>query len=59
VSTREWAPLSVVPFIPIEGVTMDDCVALARGTGAEVAKRFQHPGVPVRRGVDQSGAEES
>jgi glutamate formiminotransferase len=35
--------VDVVPFIPIEGVTMDDCVALARGTGAEVAKRFSIP----------------
>jgi glutamate formiminotransferase len=34
----------VVPFIPIEGVTMDDCVVLAKETGAEVASRF---GVPV------------
>jgi glutamate formiminotransferase / formiminotetrahydrofolate cyclodeaminase len=34
----------VVPFIPIEGVTLEDCVALARHVGAEVWKRF---GVPV------------
>jgi glutamate formiminotransferase len=36
--------VDVVPFIPIEGVTMADCVALARDTGAAVAERF---GVPV------------
>ena len=36
--------VDVVPFIPIEGVTMADCVALARRVGAEVAARF---GVPV------------
>jgi len=36
--------VDVVPFIPIEGVTMADCVALARETGQAVAARF---GVPV------------
>jgi len=35
--------IDVVPFIPNEGATMDDCVMLARETGAEVAKRFQLP----------------
>jgi glutamate formiminotransferase len=33
----------VVPFIPIEGVTIEDCVAMARHVGAEIAKRFQIP----------------
>src|SRR5262245_19015939 len=36
--------VDVVPFVPIEGVTMADCVALARKVGAAVAQRF---GVPV------------
>ena len=36
--------VDVVPFIPIEGATMADCVALARGVGQAVAERF---GVPV------------
>ena len=36
--------VDVVPFVPIEGVTMDECVALARDVGAAVAERF---GVPV------------
>jgi glutamate formiminotransferase len=36
--------VDVVPFIPLEGATMAECVALARETGAEVAARF---GVPV------------
>jgi glutamate formiminotransferase len=36
--------VDVVPFIPIEGATMADCVALAKKVGAEVAGRF---GVPV------------
>ena len=35
--------VDVIPFIPIEGVTMADCVALARETGAEIAKRFDVP----------------
>jgi glutamate formiminotransferase len=33
----------VVPFIPIEGVTIEDCVAMARQVGAEINKRFQIP----------------
>jgi glutamate formiminotransferase len=33
----------VVPFIPIESVTLEDCVAIARHVGEEVAKRFQIP----------------
>ena len=35
--------VDVVPFVPIEGVTMDACVALAKATAAEVARRFQVP----------------
>jgi len=35
--------VDVVPFVPIEGVTMADCVALARKVGAAVAARFQVP----------------
>ena len=34
----------VVPFIPIDGVTIEDCVAMARHVGAEIFKRF---GIPV------------
>ena len=34
----------VIPFIPIEGVTIEDCVAIARKVGAEIWKRC---GVPV------------
>src|SRR5262245_36034371 len=36
--------VDVIPFIPIEGATMADCVALARQVGAAIAKRC---GVPV------------
>jgi glutamate formiminotransferase len=33
----------VVPFIPIDGVTLEDCVAMARHVGAEIARRFEIP----------------
>ena len=36
--------VDVVPFVPIEGVTMAQCVELAKKVGAAVAERF---GVPV------------
>ena len=35
--------VDVVPFVPIEGVTMAECVALAKKVGAGVAARFQIP----------------
>lgn len=35
--------VDVVPFVPIEGVTMEDCVALARDVAATVAERFALP----------------
>src|SRR4051812_38380060 len=36
--------VDVVPFVPIEGVSMTECVALARQVGARIADRF---GIPV------------
>jgi glutamate formiminotransferase / formiminotetrahydrofolate cyclodeaminase len=33
----------VVPFVPVAGVTMDECVALARQLGERVAKELQIP----------------
>src|SRR5437016_4073642 len=33
----------VIPFIPIEGVTLEDCVAIARNVAEEIWKRFQLP----------------
>ena len=36
--------VDVVPFVPIESVTMDECVALAKDVGRSIADRF---GVPV------------
>lgn len=35
--------VDVVPFVPIEGVTMQDCVALANDVAATVAERFALP----------------
>jgi len=33
----------VVPFIPIDGVTLEDCVAMAKHVGAEIWKRYLVP----------------
>ncbi len=33
----------VLPFIPIEGVTLEDCVHLAKKTGREIWERFKVP----------------
>jgi glutamate formiminotransferase/formiminotetrahydrofolate cyclodeaminase len=33
----------VVPFIPIDGLTLEDCVALARRVGNEIWKRYRIP----------------
>ena len=52
--------VDVVPFVPIEGVTMADCVAMAREVGADVAKRHNLPvflyeeaaAVPARRNLE-------
>ena len=35
--------VDVVPFVPIEGATMADCVALAKKVGTAVAERFKIP----------------
>src|SRR5438034_10238605 len=35
--------VDVVPFVPIEGVTMAECVALAKKVGAAAAERFSIP----------------
>ena len=35
--------VDVVPFVPIEGVTMAECVSLAKKVGAAVADRFRVP----------------
>jgi glutamate formiminotransferase len=33
----------VIPFIPIEGVTLEDCIAIARRVGEEIWKRYKIP----------------
>jgi glutamate formiminotransferase len=33
----------VVPFIPLEGATLEDCVQMARQVGEEIWRRFQIP----------------
>src|SRR5438046_5157943 len=33
----------VIPFIPIDGVTLEDCVAISRQVGEEISRRFQIP----------------
>ena len=33
----------VVPFIPIEGVSIEDCVAMARHAGEQIWKRYHVP----------------
>jgi len=35
--------VDVVPFVPIEGATMAECVALANEVGAAIAERFRIP----------------
>jgi glutamate formiminotransferase / 5-formyltetrahydrofolate cyclo-ligase len=35
--------VDVVPFVPIDGVTMAECVTLAKEVGAAVAERFRIP----------------
>ncbi len=38
-----FGAVDVVPFVPLEGASMADCVALAREVGADVARRHQLP----------------
>src|SRR5271165_3642400 len=33
----------VIPFIPVEGATLEDCIALARHVGNEIWKRYRIP----------------
>jgi glutamate formiminotransferase / formiminotetrahydrofolate cyclodeaminase len=50
----------VVPFIPIDGVTVEDCVAIAHHVGEEIWKRYQIPvylyesaaRIPERQGLE-------
>src|SRR5260370_2577606 len=40
---RRLGTADVIPFIPIEGVTLEDCVAITRHVGEEIWKRFHIP----------------
>ena len=50
----------VVPFIPVDGVTIEDCVAMANHVGEEIWKRYQIPvylyesaaRIPERQGLE-------
>ena len=50
----------VVPFIPIDGVTIEDCVAMANHVGEEIWKRYRIPvylyesaaRIPERQGLE-------
>jgi glutamate formiminotransferase len=46
--------VDVVPFIPIRGATVEECVALSKEVGAEIAARFQ---VPVYLYEDSASSE--
>jgi glutamate formiminotransferase len=46
--------VDVVPFIPIRGATVEDCVALSREIGAEIASRH---GIPVYLYEDSASSE--
>jgi glutamate formiminotransferase/formiminotetrahydrofolate cyclodeaminase len=35
--------VDIVPFVPLSGATMDDCIALAKAFGKEFAERFHVP----------------
>jgi glutamate formiminotransferase len=47
--------VDVVPFVPIEGVTMGECVALAKSTAAEIADRFAVPVYLYEEAATQPG----
>ncbi len=38
-----WAQPTWCPFIPIDGLTLEDCVAMAKHVGAEIWRRFEIP----------------
>ncbi|MFB0518878.1 MAG: glutamate formimidoyltransferase [Acidobacteriota bacterium] len=35
--------VDVVPFVPIKGITMDDCISLSKELGEEIAEKFNIP----------------
>ncbi len=49
--------VDVVPFVPLGGSTMDECVALAREFGARIADRFELPVYLYARAALRPGRE--
>jgi glutamate formiminotransferase / formiminotetrahydrofolate cyclodeaminase len=47
----------VVPFIPLEGATMEDCIALARALGERVGRELQIPVFLYERAATRSDRE--
>jgi glutamate formiminotransferase/formiminotetrahydrofolate cyclodeaminase len=47
----------VVPFVPLEGATMEDCIALARTLGARVARELGIPVYLYERAATRPGRE--
>jgi glutamate formiminotransferase / formiminotetrahydrofolate cyclodeaminase len=47
----------VVPFIPLEGSTMEDCIALARGLGARVGEELGIPAFLYERAATRPDRE--
>ncbi len=50
--------VDVVPFVPIEGATTEDCVALAKDVAATVAERFALPVYLYEDASKNAGAQE-
>ena len=49
----------VVPFVPLSGVTLEDCVRIAEWVAEEAWRRFKIPTYLVRGGGAQAGARQS
>lgn len=45
----------VIPFVPLEGTTIDDCIALARELGARVGKELEIPVYLYERAATRPG----
>lgn len=47
--------LDVCPFVPVRGVTMDECVLCAQAFGRRLAEELGVPGECARRGPPGQG----
>ncbi len=45
----------VIPFVPVRGIKLEQCVMLARQAGLEIWRRFGVAGVLLRGGGGQAG----